>query len=450
MNTANRRFYRAVSTAVAIAATIWIGAAMTPSAALAGHPDRVTCQPIATCGDSAATVDGQRCPDGSACVCVPSCPACDDCASEVCVPVEIACHSACDCPNGMGCADGTCRQGHQPVSCCDSEECPAGDRCQTADGRLDVCQRECRTACDCDPGLGCVDGQCVSGIIPVYCCEGDVCPVGEQCQSRSGHSGRCEPQPECRTACDCEPGLGCFGGQCIAGFAPVFCCEGNVCPTGNQCQHANGRMDRCDETCVEQAWLCDDATSDRGCGHGRVCSCTASCPDCEDCGPKACVPPDSPTPYRCNDDGTCAVDGDKCTCLSSCPECDDCALEVCVPACDGAMCAKRLRTSERRIDRVVEKTRRCRADSECVRVDTSTSCQGDCGAYVNERYARRVQRFIDHVDERYCTGYQEDGCPFITPACQETVGRCVRGMCTAVPPPAPQPLPFEPIRPTAR
>lgn len=40
----------------------------------------------------------------------------------------------------------------------------------------------CTTACDCSPGLGCVSGTCISGIVPVYCCEGATCPAGQQCQ----------------------------------------------------------------------------------------------------------------------------------------------------------------------------------------------------------------------------------------------------------------------------
>ncbi len=435
--------YKTKSLTIALA--LLLGGVLGSSVAEARHADRLSCQPIATCSD-ATGIDAERCPPAHACVCVPSCPECDDCATEVCVPVELACHSACECPDGMGCIDGYCKETNAAIHCCDDENCPAGERCQTADGRFDICERECRTACDCDSGQGCFDGQCIDTDVPIYCCESDVCPTGQRCQSRNGTFGQCRAEPECRTACDCEPGLGCFNGQCLAGFAPVYCCEGDVCPTGNQCQHRDGRMDRCERSCTEHAWLCDE-NAGLECGEGRVCSCTASCPNCEDCGPNACVPPNSPTPYRCDADGGCARDGDKCICLSSCPECDDCALNVCVPACDDPMCEKRLRMSERRINRVIEKTRPCRADQECVRVETSTDCQGDCGAYVNAKYARRVQSFIDHVDERYCSTYQEDGCPYATPDCQLTVGACVRGLCTGVPPTEPNPLPFEPAQP---
>ncbi len=437
---------------IALAITLMVGGVLGSSVVEARHPDRLSCQPVSTCGNPVISPDAEQCPDGHACVCVPSCPLCDDCPAQVCVPVEIACHSACDCPEGMGCRNGYCHADAEPVHCCDSPDCPAGEKCQAANGEIDVCQRECRTACDCEPGLGCFDGQCIAGVAPVFCCEGDVCPAGQQCQHENGRMDRCQPEPECRTACDCAPGLGCFDGQCIAGIAPVYCCEGDVCPADQQCQHRDGRMDRCDGQCIDHAWLCSNDSPNRNCGDDRVCKCTASCPTCEDCGPNACVAPDTPTPYQCNDDGTCAQDGDKCICLSSCPECDDCVRQVCVPDCEDPMCRKRLRMSQRRINRVVEKTRPCRADNECTRVDTSTGCQGSCGAFVNRRYAERVQNFISHVDERYCTGYQEDGCPFSTPACQQSVGACVRGLCTAMPAPAPGPFPqpVEPLRPTTR
>ena len=239
----------------AIAAAAVLAAAIGAAPAPAEHPDEVSCRPVATCEDGSTSPDQPACPDGHACVCVPSCPVCADCATQVCVPVAIACHGACDCPDGMGCAHGACSADAHPIHCCDGEVCPAGERCQNRDGTIDVCGRP----------------------------------------------------DECRTACDCSPGLGCFEGQCIAGFAPVFCCEGDVCPARNQCQHRDGRMDRCGEQCIEQAWLCrEDDSGNSRCGDNRVCSCTASCPDCEDCGTNVCVPPGSPTPYRCGEDGTCA------------------------------------------------------------------------------------------------------------------------------------------------
>ncbi len=81
------------------------------------------------------------------------------------------------------------------------------------------------------------------------------CPNCRDCATRVCVAG---PTPECQTACDCSPGLGCFDGQCIAGFAPVFCCDAGPCPQGQQCQHRDGEMDRCSRNCDR---VLDKATS---------------------------------------------------------------------------------------------------------------------------------------------------------------------------------------------
>jgi len=49
----------------------------------------------------------------------------------------------------------------------------------------------------------------------------------------------------CKTACDCMPGLGCFGGECRAGFNPVYCCTAKMCPAGSTCQDPDGDYRRC-------------------------------------------------------------------------------------------------------------------------------------------------------------------------------------------------------------
>ncbi len=244
-----------------------------------------------------------------------------------------------------------------------------------------------------------------------------------------------EPEPECKTACDCEPGLGCFEGQCIAGFAPVYCCDSDVCPAGNQCQHRDGRMDRCEEVCVDQVWTCDHpGSSDRACGDDRRCSCLASCPFCEDCGGGICVPPRAPTPYKCSDDGTCSQPGDRCICASSCPECDDCAEAVCVPdKCDDPMCEERVKNSTAAIEHLIRRANKCERASDCVRIDTGTECRGTCGAWIHKRYERKVSHRIDEIDMRICDGFIENGCPFATPACLLERPACREGVCVGVP-----------------
>ena len=86
----------------------------------------------------------------------------------------------------------------------DDDNSPAGLWLKCDDCNAQVCVRskpsECRTACDCEPGLGCFDGQCIAGFAPVYCCDSDVCPMGEQCQAMDGTRGRCggDMGPSCR------------------------------------------------------------------------------------------------------------------------------------------------------------------------------------------------------------------------------------------------------------
>lgn len=51
----------------------------------------------------------------------------------------------------------------------------------------------CETPCDCPQGMDCQMGSqlCIPGPFPVYCCEKDGCPEGEQCHSEEGGYGVC-------------------------------------------------------------------------------------------------------------------------------------------------------------------------------------------------------------------------------------------------------------------
>ena len=53
------------------------------------------------------------------------------------------------------------------------------------------------------------------------------------------------PGTNCNSACDCMPGLGCFGGQCRMGNRPIYCCQATDCPAGNVCQNMSGMYGRC-------------------------------------------------------------------------------------------------------------------------------------------------------------------------------------------------------------
>jgi len=317
---------------VRLVATTLVVAVAVPAAAT--HPEtpdaRICPAPVSTChaASADAVIGPEACPAGTRCVCVPSCPDCDDCAAEVCV----------------------------------------------------------------------VDG--------------------------AGH---------CRTACDCEPGLGCFDGRCLAGFAPVFCCQGDTCPAGEQCQHDDGRMDRCAPSCTAEVWQCDDRlATPLGCGRGdepRECRCTASCQLCEDCGPPVCIPPGLPTPYRCDDGNECAA-GDRCVCASSCEGCDDCPMQVCVPrSCNGPTCEERLDRATRKIARLVRRTNRCETSEQCVHVGTTTECMGTCGEWISRMYEAPFRRALRRADRRICGDYQDDSCRYSTSDCVIDGGVCLEGRC---------------------
>jgi hypothetical protein len=60
------------------------------------------------------------------------------------------------------------------------------------DSTLGAAGASCYTACDCNPGLACINGKCNSAGVPRYCCEStSSCPSGMACQRQSGPLGIC-------------------------------------------------------------------------------------------------------------------------------------------------------------------------------------------------------------------------------------------------------------------
>ena len=97
------------------------------------------------------------------------------------------------------------------------------------------------------------------------------------------------------------------------------------------------------------------------------------------------------------------------------------------------MCEERLFKVQKRIHRWVKRKSRCETADDCVRVDTSTDCQGTCGAFVNRAKLDKVAAKIAHADEKFCDGYTSDGCPYATPSCAAQEPACVEGRCTGAP-----------------
>ena len=87
----------------------------------------------------------------------------------------------------------------------------------------------------------------------------------------------------CTTACDCMPGLGCFGGQCAAGNAAVYCCGSTSCPSGDICQSMTGNYGRCGFGTPDLAGFdkcplikCDGANGTQRCVNAGCTACVAS------------------------------------------------------------------------------------------------------------------------------------------------------------------------------
>ncbi len=105
----------------------------------------------------------------------------------------------------------------------------------------------------------------------------------------------------------------------------------------------DGRFDP--QQCGREIYAC---AADGSCSNADdFCACISSCPDCEDCPERACVPrsyfqrpacgPDGlcgALPYQCaGGQNTCAGSGDVCSCVSSCFGCDNCASFACLAPC---------------------------------------------------------------------------------------------------------------------
>ncbi len=84
--------------------------------------------------------------------------------------------------------------------------------------------------------------------------------------------------------------------------------------------------------CQTSTWSC---AGDGGCGDAYLCACLAACPFCDNCeSPGICVDTPGTRPYRCSEDSTCKMPGDRCVCVPSCEGCDDCPRTACLPSCD--------------------------------------------------------------------------------------------------------------------
>ena len=99
-----------------------------------------------------------------------------------------------------------------------------------------------------------------------------------------------------------------------------------------------------------------------------------------------------------------------------------------------SVCEDRLSFARETIDEVVARANgECAQDSECALVFIDTQCQGACQAAILSANLDEFGRAKHAIDERACTGYQEDGCSFSTPRCMQMRAICAESRCTMTP-----------------
>lgn len=213
------------------------------------------------------------------------------------------------------CVDGKCYQDTADGECDDGNLCTVGDLCvggECLPGQFALICDDDNSCTDdsCDPDDGCqhatLDGDCD---------DGNACTQGDQCESElcvPGPAVDCSDDNPC-TEDDCEPELGCFyenevaGAECGAGLA----CNGN------------GECLPCLPNCEGKE------CGDNGCG-GACGECTTEnmCLD-PDCVAGACQ-------YVPIDVGECD-DGDDCTTGDHCVQ-GECVATGAVGCNDGLFC----------------------------------------------------------------------------------------------------------------
>jgi hypothetical protein len=95
-------------------------------------------------------------------------------------------------------------------------------------------------------------------------------------------------------------------------------------------------------------------------------------------------------------------------------------------------CRERLNKVEKVVGRRGDRGARCREDTDCVQVATTTDCRGTCGVVVNWRAARRLEKQVSSLNRKVCADYQADGCPFLTPSCIAVEPACIEKRCVGV------------------
>ncbi|MCK6512270.1 hypothetical protein L6R29_20260 [Myxococcota bacterium] len=226
-----------------------------------------------------------------------------------------ACTHPCDCKQGEGCEGGVCNQVAVAVYCCDKAGCVVGEACRsprTGSGICGEAGRVCKSVCDCAVGLSCEGGQCSKLGQKVVCCSRpEECKQGA-CQRSDGSLGVCGEKPACQKTCDCPQGEACVQGRCVGGESPVYCCSKAGCPAGAACKTPDDSDGKC---APAPACIKDRDCGISGCEQGPQ-GCAEVLARCVDA---KCDVQRTPKKGGCDKDAGKCVEGPACQKDQDCP-----------------------------------------------------------------------------------------------------------------------------------
>lgn len=252
---------------------------------------------------------------GSSCSDIAGCGAGLQCAGGICkAPVASGqtCESTEECNAGLACVGGSCGEPSSP--CKGADSCGQGAICAAprACAAPGTPGENCDSSEDCEAGLRCGEGTCVAAAAQGQPCDDGVyCGKGLACTL---DTGLCQPLPEAGSPCAlgvfgpilCADGLGCIDGTC--GPLPG---KGKPCAMENRCspEDTNGDGKGGDLGCDFTA---DGSFCNPRRGPGSPCQNDAICTDGLYCDGKtgtcaAALPSGSPCSAgnECGANGTC-------------------------------------------------------------------------------------------------------------------------------------------------
>ena len=273
--------------------------------------------------------DGNPCTDDSCdedgCTNLANTETCDDglfcTVDDVCDGLGTCSGQARDCSvSDDVCLVGTCDEASQACGQIPSDDGTACDD-QNACASVDAC-----LAGVCEPGPTDLDAD-IDGFFDAACPDGDDCDDGDETINPDANEGpagepTCSDEidndcdgltdmaddcGDCQTDSDCDDGLACTTGACVAG-ACIFSPDDLACDDGNECS-----ADVCDLNlgCVNEA-----LTDGTACGDPNALECTA--PDT--CLSGVCQPNNEVLGTACGDQGVICLADDVCDGLGNCAD----------------------------------------------------------------------------------------------------------------------------------